>query len=184
MGESWGKMKKILRTIFRNYIYKEFVKGFELEGNEAVLEFGCKEGRLSKQIIKRLKEGGSLVCADISEDSFNLLNKFIMKHQNVNGLFGDIRKVQFSDILYDRVIIHDIFFSIQKEERITYVNYLLSIMKPEGKMHIIENIKNGDASSTEIRSTMRKAELIEKDYKFEKAKGAVLYVGEYHRKTV
>lgn len=162
--------------------YKEYVDGLALKGKEIILEFGCKNNGLPKELIKRLDKKGHLICADLSEESLAELKRMLDKHENVKCLIGDIRNIKLSNVFYDRIIINNIFFTIDEKERNSYVEYFISRLTDKGYIHIKEIINRDDVtSSSSIRQTMREVGLKEKEYAFIKQKGETVYIGTYER---
>jgi len=175
-------LSRILTDLSMNRSYKEYVKNLKINGSEAILEFGCGKGALSKRVIKKLNKGGYLTCSDISDLSLKDLKTVLRKHENINCCLGDIRKINMDNI-YDKIIINSALDYIPKNERLSYLNFLLNLLKPDGKIFIRQYISiNEGISSTEVRRLMRKAKLKEIDYKFDKTvKKQLIYFGEFKR---
>lgn len=155
-----------------NGLNKAHVENMNLVGDEAVLELGCGTGSLSKYIAKKLDKGGYLTCADISDASQKVLKKVLKKFININYCFGDIRMMNIDQGIYDKIIFNFVLNDISSEERSAYIDYLLKLLKINGKLYIRESITSGDCgiSSVEIRRLMREAHMLEENYRFDKGK--------------
>lgn len=162
--------------------HKKYVSHLKLKGNEDILEFGCEDDRLTKEILKQLDSGGNLICVDLSDESLMGIRKLIKKYDNVSCVIGDIRKIKMENTFYNRIIMNTIFFDLPAKERNSYIKYLISKLKSKGRLHIREVINRNDiSSSAKIRQTMREIGLKEKDYAFIKEKGDTVYTGTYGR---
>ncbi len=174
-------LNRILTALSMNRSYKEYIKRFRIKGNEAILEFGCGKGELSKRIVKKLNKGGYLTCSDISDLSLKDLKIILRKYDNINCFLGDIRKINMDEDIYDMIIINSNLDYISKDERLSYLNFLLRLLKPHGKVFVRQPISTKEGiSSTEVRRLMRKAKLKEIDYQFNKVKKKqLIYFGEF-----
>ncbi len=176
-------LNRILNALSRDRRYKEYLNSFKIKGNEAILEFGCGEGDLSKGIVKKLDKGGYLTCSDISDLSLKELKTTLRRYDNINYCFGDIRKMNMDYKIYDKIILNSILEFIPKDERLSYVKFLLLLLKPKGKFFVRQSISTHEGiSSTEVRKIMRQAKMIEGHYQFDKArKNKTIYFAEFKR---
>lgn len=176
-------LNRILNALSIDQSYKEYLNSFNLKGNEALLEFGCGKGELSKQIAKKLDKGGYLTCSDISDLSLEELKTTLRRYDNINYCFGDIRKMNMDYKIYDKIILNAIIDFIPKSERASYTDFLLLLLKPKGRIFVKQPISTHDGiSSTEVRRLMRQAKMIEVNYKFNKVKkNQTIYFGEFKR---
>lgn len=171
------RLKLFLRAIKTNKIYKNYVENLDINGSEAIFELGSHVGYLSRKIAEKLCDGGYLTCADVSDYYSNTLKARLKKFKNVNFCFGDIRKMNIDCEIYDKVILNDCLINLSKSERLSYLRFLLLVLKPNGSIHVRQPISQSGISSSEVRQLMRELGLHESKYKFDKSGKDIVFTG-------
>ena len=122
--------------------YRKFVESFDLKGDEMVLDFGCGPGAASKFIAQILeKEGGKLICLDLSKTWIERAKKHLSRFSNVEYYAEDIRKWEEKNDYFDAVAIHFMLHDIDKSEKQEVVRALAKKMKKDAELFIREPTK-------------------------------------------
>lgn len=121
----------------RSY-HNRLVNEMKLKGNEKILDFGSGLGFLGKSIAKKLNNGGTITLIDLSDKLVDYSKKKLRKFDNIIYLSGDIRKKDIQKASFDYVVSTWVFHHIEKQNRDETINLLCQLVKPKGKMLIIE----------------------------------------------
>lgn len=155
-----GLGHRIVDAIFSNWLmsglYKKYIYGLGLEGDENVLDFGSGSGAGSRHFADILsKHGGQLTCLDISEPWMKIAMKRLKRYSNVRFIADDIRNADLPDNTFDVISIHIMLHDIPKEERPEIVKTLATCLRMGGKLYIREPINpNHGMPADEIRLLM------------------------------
>ena len=89
---------------------QELIPKLELKGNEALLDIGCGDGKITAEIAKALPRG-RVVGVDSSEEMINLAQSTFPKkaHSNLSFQLMDARKLTFNeefDNLFSNAALH------------------------------------------------------------------------------
>lgn len=148
------RIDDILVRIFASFIYKSYVDSLELKENEKVLELGCGSGNLSKFIINKLSNKGSLTCIDNSNFWLLKAKKRLREYKNIEFKLGDITELNLKNC-YDVVIIHYVLHDINQNNRLRTIKTLKTKLKNNGKIYIREPTrKNHCMPAKEIEDLM------------------------------
>jgi len=148
------RLDDFLVRIFAGFVYKQYVNSLDLKGNEKVLELGCGSGNLSKLVISKLFNKGSLTCIDNSNYWLSKAKVRLGGHENIEFKLGDINKLILKDC-YDVIIIHYILHDINQDTRLRTIKTLKTRLKENGKVYIREPTrKNHGMPAKEIEDLM------------------------------
>ncbi len=147
---------------FGRSLYKDYMRGLGLEGDEKVLDFGCGGGACARCILEFLSKGGALTCVDISEFWLPKAEKRMRKYDNAEFVSGEISELGVEDSSYDVVFIHFVLHDIERGQRETTVDALFRKLKPGGHLFIREPTKESHGMpAREVRDLMKAAGLRE-----------------------
>jgi len=134
-AELAGTLDNVLRKLAHNP--RKILKPF-LEKGMTVLDFGCGPGFFSVEIARMVGENGRVIAADIQQGMLNrvagkvkdtFLENRIELHLCEADKTGITEKVDFILAFY---VVHEV------PDREKLITELKSILKPEGKLLIIE----------------------------------------------
>ncbi len=152
-----------LKGLFGNPLYNSYYQsqgGFE--GHERVLDFGCGSGVSTKLIARQLTQGGMVTGLDTSSYFIKKAQKRLKRYTTAQTLQGDIREIKIPESSFDLISIIHVIHDIVEEKRQSMVKALARVLKPEGKLWILEPIKDTHGIPVdEIRSLMGNAGLRE-----------------------
>ncbi len=131
------RLDDILIRILAGFVYKSYINSLELKGNEKVLELGCGSGNLSKFIINKLSNKGSLTCIDNSNYWLSKAKKRLGKYKNIEFKLGDITELNLKDD-YDIAIIHYVLHDINQNNRLRTIKTLKAKLKKNSRIYIRE----------------------------------------------
>lgn len=121
-------------------LYRRYAATIELNGDEAVLEFGGGSGGIGERLVPRLLEG-SLTCVDISPPMVRIAARRMEKHNNVRCLVGRIEDLALREGSFDVVVIHNALHDVAEAERASTAMALVHTLKPGGKLCLREPTK-------------------------------------------
>lgn len=121
-------------------VYRRYAETIELNGDEAVLEFGCGSGGIGERLVPRLREG-SLTCVDISPPMVRIAARRMEKHDNARCLVGRIQDLAVPEGSFDAVVIHNALHDVTEAERASTAIALVRALKPGGKLCLREPTK-------------------------------------------
>lgn len=160
------------------FLYNPYIKGWGLNGDEKVLDFGCGGGVSSRCIAGYLKRGGSLTCVDTSNYWIKKAGKRLARYANVECLAGDIRELDIADDSFDVIAAIHVIHDIPPAERPATVKALAGKLKVGGKAFIWEPTKQSHGIAvSELRELFSAAGL--REVSFEEKKSA--YKGRYEK---
>lgn len=152
-----------LKGLFGNRLYNSYFQsqgGFE--GHERVLDFGCGSGVSTKLIARQLTQGGMVTGLDTSSYFIKKAQKRLKRYTTAQTLQGDIQEIKIPESSFDLISIIHVIHDIVEEKRQSMVKALARVLKPEGKLWILEPIKESHGIPVdEIRSLMVNAGLRE-----------------------
>jgi ubiquinone/menaquinone biosynthesis C-methylase UbiE len=159
-------------------LYNRFIRTFNLDGSERVLDFGCGGGTGSKAVLKYLGNNGQLTCLDTAEYWVNVVRKRLKKHQNVRFKHGDIRDLDIPDSSFDVIfmvyVLHDIAPGIRQDTILA----LASKLKRNGRLYIAEPTGSSHGMpASEIQGLLTNAGLKEVNDRNSSSR----YVGSYQK---
>lgn len=113
---------------------RELIAKMELKGNEAVLDIGCGDGKITAEISKRLPHG-SIIGVDNSKEMIDLSNKNYPhnKYKNVSFKLCDAKKLIFNnefDIVFSNATLHWI------KDHVPVLMGIKKALKKKGKLLI------------------------------------------------
>jgi ubiquinone/menaquinone biosynthesis C-methylase UbiE len=144
--------------IFASF-YRAYADSIELDGTEAVLEFGCGSGGAGAHLVPRLPSG-SLTCVDISAPMLAIAQKRLARFGNVRFLCGRIEELPLESGSFDAVVIHNALHDVASEERAGAVTALSGLLRVGGRLWLREPTKEPHGlAPDEYRRLMRHAGL-------------------------
>jgi ubiquinone/menaquinone biosynthesis C-methylase UbiE len=159
-------------------LYNKFIRTFNLNGSESVLDFGCGGGTGSKGVLKYLGPNGKLTCLDASRYWVNIVRKRLQKHTNVRFINGDIRELDIPNSIYDVIFMVYVLHDIEPEIRQETISALASKLKKNGRLYLAEPTGSGHGMpAKEIRRLLSNAGLKEINNRSSNSR----YVGEYQK---
>lgn len=159
------KLEDKLKGLLGRYMYKPYIKSFDLKGDEHVLDFGCGGGVECRYILEQLQGNGQLTCVDISKYFMGRAQKRLKKYRNVVFKLGDIRKLDIPEHTFDAICNIHVIHDIAPEKRQDIVNALSRKIKPGGIFYIWEPIKVSHGMPVaEIRELLSNAGFQESAY--------------------
>jgi ubiquinone/menaquinone biosynthesis C-methylase UbiE len=141
----WGY--KIANIFHGRKYYGKIVEELNLLGNESVLEFGSGMGFLATRLARELDKGGHLTCIDISEAMINQTKKRVRRFDHVKVIQGDLRNVKIPEESFDYIISTWVIHHITPDALEETIDKLYSLLKPNGKILIIEFPESDDNHS-------------------------------------
>ena len=130
-----GGLDNSFRRLLQNP--RKILKPFIHEGM-TVLDLGCGPGFFSIEIAKMLKDSGKVIAADLQEGMLDrvrqkirmtALEQMIILHKCQEDTIGVTENVDFILVFY---MIHEV------PNQLNLLKELKSILKPDGKIYIIE----------------------------------------------
>ena len=150
----------IAPRLFRSF-YRRYAASIELQGNEAILEFGCGSGGISEYLAPRLSEG-SLPCVDLSPPMLSIARRRLKKYAHVQCFAGRFEELSLDKGSIDTVVIHNALHDVQEDERFPTLASLVRALKPGGRMCFREPTKPSHGMpAAAYREMMTKAGLSE-----------------------
>jgi ubiquinone/menaquinone biosynthesis C-methylase UbiE len=127
-------------------IYRNYIKGLDLAGNETVLELGSGSGIATRHLAGVLsKGGGRVICVDPSKTMTDMARKRLGKHFNVEIRTGDIRSLDIRDSSCDAAFVHFTLHDIDEAIRPDTVKALFRKLRPGGILYLREPTVKFDA---------------------------------------
>lgn len=173
---------RLVDTIFSNRLmnslYKKYIYGLGLEGNENVLDFGSGSGAGSRHFAEILSpKGGQLTCLDTSRPWMKIAMKRLQKYSNVRFITDDIRYADLPDQTFDIISIHIMLHDIDKGERLEIVRTLTNSLRSGGKLFIREPMNQSHGMpADEIRLLMTQNGLRETGFEISK----LIFAGQFY----
>ena len=114
---------------------------FELLPEMKVADFGSGSGFYSLEAAKLVGDKGRVYCVDIQKDLLAKIKNAAAKERlfNIEVIWGDIEKLggtRLKDFSIDAVIVSNLLFQIK--EKATLVNEIRRILKPKGKVLVVD----------------------------------------------
>lgn len=113
---------------------KKLIKQLNLKGNEAVLNIGCGDGKITAQIAE-LVPAGSVVGIDASEEMIKFAaSKFpVASHPNLSFVVMDASEITFEnqfDLVFSNAALHWV------SDHAAVLKGISRALKPKGKIHL------------------------------------------------
>jgi ubiquinone/menaquinone biosynthesis C-methylase UbiE len=152
-------------------IYRNYVKGLDLAGDERIIELGSGSGIATRHLAGRLhKGGGKVVCVDPSRAMTDMARKRLKSKPNVDILTGDIRDLGLEDESFDAAFVHFTLHDIEQGIRLDTIRALCRKLKPGGKLYLREpTVKFGAMPVDAMRGVLTAAGLGEGPHRLTKA---------------
>ena len=140
-------------TLLRKY-YKSFVRSLAINENDQILDFGCGSGIISKKIAQNLKSG-NLTYIDVSSKWLSITKRRLRSNRNTKGIKINNLTSQFSDVRFDKIIVHYTLHDFPRAYLKPIIKQLLEHLHTNGSLIIREpiDIKHG-ISLYEIRQLL------------------------------
>ena len=165
-------------------LYRRFADWIGLEGGEAVLDFGCGTGALSRHLAPRLQRGGQLTCMDASAAMLAVARKSLRRYGDVRFIVGSFEDLSPLKGEFDALTIHYMLHEIEKDERGKAVETFAAALKAGGGIFIREPTMAGHGMAPEeIRELMSSAGLEETTYVKGKLLGIKPFFAGVYRKA-
>ena len=148
-------------------IYRNYIKGLGLAGNETVLELGSGSGIATRHLAGVLgKGGGRVLCVDPSRAMMDLARKRLGKYRHVEILTGDLRSLDIEDSSCDAAFIHFALHDIDEAIRLETVTTLFGKLRPGGKLYLREpTVKFGAMPVAAMREVLNRGGFTEQSHR-------------------
>lgn len=118
------------------FLVKKILKNIVFSNSELIVEFGPGNGKITKEILKKIKPSATLVCFEINEvfykDLLQLKNKqLIVLNISAENVQQEIQKLGFNQI--DNIISSLPLTMIPKNVAINIINNAYKILRQNGK---------------------------------------------------
>lgn len=125
-----------INLYLNNWMFEQ-VKGMvKKDSNFRVLDIGCGYGRLSEPLIKSFP-GMQIFGVDIAQNYVDLYNKNLSP--SGKAFKADSRKLPFKDNFFDAVcVVTSLMYLATKEDHQKAVKEMLRVLKPGGKILVLE----------------------------------------------
>ena len=155
-----------LRSLMQEVkIKNQFIEFAQVKREEKILDFGCGTGNLLFMLAARYPNN-ELIGVDIDENILKiahekLLNKNMIIHlDNYNGT-----KLPYEDNHFDKVLSSLVIHHISTENKLLIFEELRRVIKPGGKIFILDFAKQKSIYSKTIVQILRKLEPIDDNIK-------------------
>lgn len=140
-------------TLLRKY-YESFIRSLAIDENDQILDFGCGSGIISKKIAQSLKSG-HLTYIDVSSKWLSITKRRLRTNKNTKGYQINNFTSQFSDVRFDKIIVHYTLHDFPRIYLKPIIKQLLGHLHTTGSLIIREpiDIKHG-ISLYEIRQLL------------------------------
>ncbi|MBN1677727.1 MAG: class I SAM-dependent methyltransferase [Candidatus Thermoplasmatota archaeon] len=154
---------RLKAVLGERFLYRPFYeKNGGFRGDERVLDFGCGGGVGTRCISSLLTHGGSVTGVDVSSFMLERARKRLREHANAAVLHGDIRALDLGTDAFDVISEVHVLHDIDSNERASYVEALALILRPEGRIWVLEPTRQSHGMPVEeIRALMSRAGLEE-----------------------
>ena len=148
-------MDNPIRRLIHN---PEKIMGGYIERGQTVLDLGCGSGTFTLAMAKMVGENGKVIAVDVQDEMLQMVRKKAVKegmesrittHKSGPNSIGISDKVDFALAFY---MVHEV------PDAETFLKEVSSILKPSGKLLIVEPKIHVSASS--FRKTVDAAELV------------------------
>jgi len=136
----WKKYFKVYDALNLLIPYQELLETIcnelEIKPGERILEAGCGTGNLALKIKER---GGDVIGVDNCKEALEIYKK---KDPNAKVVLADLReKLPFPDNFFDKITCNNTLYAIPKEKQLNVLKEFYRILKPGGKIVIVNPIK-------------------------------------------
>lgn len=106
----------------------------DIRRGEKILDIGCKDGAM---LVYCGLLGAVVTGIDLKSESIKTAESYIKKY-SINGqaVAGDVRKLQFSDNYFDKVISSDFFEHLSPEDNALVLKEAYRVLRPGGALII------------------------------------------------
>ena len=126
----------------------QLIEKIDINSKDTVVDFGCGPGYYLPEIAKRAK---TVIAVDISTEMLAKAQAKVAraKKRNVQFLKTDGKSVETLDGSVDKIMLVTVYHEIGENEKI--LKEFQRILKPEGKLVIVEMIRKGHFISGPIQ---------------------------------
>jgi ubiquinone/menaquinone biosynthesis C-methylase UbiE len=163
----------LFSSFYGRTLYAKQREYSDFKGNESILDFGSGPGHVSKRIIDYITPNGTLTCLDVSKEFLKICRKKLKNYSNVTFLFGDIRNLEIPSKTYDLIYINFVLHHVNEEIRMEIADKLIDILKPGGKIIILEFPGKNHGLTEEKLQKLFRSDKIEGNLMFENKNGIV-----------
>jgi len=162
-GEYMGALRLLEDRLFcrglARGLYRAYVAGLGLTGNERVLEVGCGSGALSRYLAEALLDGGGrLTCTDVSEAWARLARRSLRRFPNADLLVGRLPELGLPDTSFDVAVIHMMLHDVEADGRPALLDAVGRALKPTGRLFLREpTSKSHGLPADEVRRLLSRA---------------------------
>lgn len=141
-------------------VYGPYVKNLGLAGDERVMDYGCGNGVCLEYFAMALDGGGTAVGLDSSRYMTGRARERLASFENVEILCGDARSCGLEPESFDLVSMVHVLHDIPKEDRRGVLEQLARLVRPGGRMSLLEPVspRHGIAPE-EVRELLEAAGL-------------------------
>ena len=163
-----------------NLLIKRIINTTKITEGDLVLDVGCNDGLILKEIVDRTKAKGYGI--DISKDAIQKA-KEKNPHPNVKYFISDVTKLNFHDGFFDKIICSEIIEHLKDED--LFIKEIYRVLKPGGLLYATfpNSLKNSSKLFHELCKRVDKVEGHYRRYDNEKTISKFSNFGFKHVKT-
>ncbi|RJR31177.1 methyltransferase domain-containing protein [Candidatus Parcubacteria bacterium] len=142
-AEFWRKYTKVYDTLNNVISYQELLADvcneLQIKSGDKILEAGCGTGNLA---IKMKGLGAEVIGLDSCKEA---LDVYKQKDKDAKAVLWDLSKtpLPFPDNYFNKITCVNVLYAIAVEKRESIVKEFYRILKPEGKVVLVNVEKNG-----------------------------------------
>ena len=137
-----------LETALSSILFRRYLRGLDLAGDERLLELGCGCGALTKHLA-RLLPTGRVTAVDTSEHWSSVARRRLRRRRHVIVLTGDVRSLDLKPESFDAILVHFVLHDITGPDRPTVLATLASLLASGGTLYLREPTRPSHGISTE-----------------------------------
>ena len=143
--DSPGRLQIVAETVALNGLmsgmYRSYVAGMRLRGDERVLELGPGSGALTKHLVPVLKGGGHLTIVDVTPEWIERLRRRYAGERFVDFVCADLGEAPLQPESYDVAVAHWMLHDVDAKKRPGVVAALAALLRPGGRLFVREPVK-------------------------------------------
>jgi len=131
------KLGMRLEIALSGVLFRQYLRGLDLGGDERLLEIGCGVGALTKPLVRFLPRG-RITAVDLSPHWSEVARRRLKRRKRVTVLTGDVRALDLEPESFDAVLLHFVLHDIPAPERHDVLKALARLLVPGGTLYLRE----------------------------------------------
>lgn len=131
--------EKWARYLF--HTHESFLKFFECEGKDRILDISAGTGLLAKYLLDRGYAFSEMVLNDVSEEMLRIARHRFEGNPSISFSEESSEELRFEDQSFDRVISINSFHHYNNQEKV--ISEIRRVLKPGGKVYILDWNRKG-----------------------------------------